>query len=398
MGFFDENRIVPFPFTGILSMIVLLITVAAFIYFYKTNYLQSASNSSMNFLEKIMELIAPFVGPILWVIIAASVTAAIVLMAKKSACSSSSPTDIARYEGFASPSEIRSLIKQGEKAVDRIQDTLDTIMNAADDTCGMLKDVEEMYVGNQSAPKTDEEANLPENVRNDRIDDRKRRARKRFLEERKLHASLKSETFKKHGIYECFQDVATPGPTAPPEETDLLELREVKHSLKTALENAEVKLATIRIDKLETALAFIQHQYNKSQRAATKEGFATGGNDVQEMQDLLDKEKRFYNASQQLLKYIQEAKKFQQGTYKAANDFENGKMDQDTMKALLPVPKPVQGNCKPGLYQYALYSGGFCCEEPPTDYLAEHKDFSACHRGACSQNPETATKEIPLCS
>jgi hypothetical protein len=413
MGFFDENRIVPFPFTGILSLLFVISLMAAFTYLYKTNSLQSVVSVSSNFLDEFynqsaliasasaststskLELIAPFVGPIIWALIAASVIAAIVFMSKKNACTSSSPIDAARYEGFASKSEIRSLIKQGQKAVDRVNDTLDTIMNAADDTCSMLKDAEEMYVGNLSAPKTDEEANLPENERNSRIDDRKKRAKKRFIEERKIHASLKSETFKKHGVYECFEDVAS-----QPEETYMQEFNEVKLSLKTVLDNSEVKLATIRIDQLQTALDFINRLYEKNNQAnaAAKEGFESGDQDIIEMEALLEREQKFYNASRELLKYVKSAKEIQQGTYKVANEFENGKIDQDTAKALLPVPKPIQGKCADGLYQYALYSGGFCCQEPPTNYDMQHKDFSTCSLGACSQNPETVTNQIPLCS
>ncbi len=314
------------------------------------------------------------------------------------ACSGPSPKNgrASYYEGFAAPSEyaktLRAYIKQVEAAIERVDDTHDHLMNASDDTCDIIRDIEDVYASNSASPRNMDESNLPEDVLKKKLDDRKKRAKKRMLDERRTFTkNVSSEP-----MLECFEDAG-----ANDEEKDLEdELSAQATVLEKSLGDAEFALATKKSEQIHTALNFAENQLTKNikrvQSAHTEEGFVQSEL-IARVDKLLAREKEFSEEVDKVIEHTQKAKAMQKEATKKVNDLEEGNIDESSVAELIPEPKAVQGRCKPGMYEFAAYSGGFCCPEKPTDYNKEHQDYSTCNTsGACALGAETAGG-MPVC-
>jgi hypothetical protein len=333
-------------------------------------------------------LVAAFVPPFVWLLLLTAIVTGIIILANK-ARKSASPTSGSTplYETFYAPTDIVGLTRQGRKAIERVEQTVDSVMVAADETCGLVKDMEEIFVANLSAPQSEEEMALPEKIRKHREEERTVRARRRFREKHKMFAERGGN---KRPVLECFENE-----NSGASEDDMKEFKATEAELKEALGSAHVKLTNTKINAAHTALEFIEEQMTKTVQtsAVFEEGFQVGG-----MMALLKEEQAFYDASRQLITYLEAVKKTKSGTIGAIDKFENGEMTSDELRSLMPTPKPIQGKCRDGYYQYASYAGGMCCAEPPVDYNEEYKDYTTCNRGACSLIKELSSEAVPMCA
>lgn len=316
------------------------------------------------------------------------------------ACSSPSPrgpSGAPYYEGFATDETsdyaktLKDYIQKVESAIDRVDDSSDRMMNATDDTCDIIRDIEDMYVSNQGSPRDEDEAGLPEDMLKRKMEARTKRAKDRFVQERGAY----TKTVSTQPVLECFQDSG-----AADYENELEnELSSQADILQKALDVAEVKLAVKKSEQIHTALNFAEHQLNKNIKKieSGEEGFADSEL-IGRVTDLLAREKVYSQQVSQVMDHTKKVKAIQKQAAKKVNDLDNGNVDAASVDELLPRPKPIQGRCRDGMYQFASYSGGFCCPEQPTDYDKEHQDYSTCSAaGACALGKET-TGGLPLCS
>lgn len=66
------------------------------------------------------------------------------------------------------------------------------------------------------------------------------------------------------------------------------------------------------------------------------------------------------------------------------------------------TPEPTQGKCPAGMYEYAKYTGGFCCPVKPINYRRDINDYNNCpttswnNKSLCALDPKR-TQGQPIC-
>ena len=319
------------------------------------------------------------------------------------ACSGPSPLGprgAPYYETFANEvseyaKTLKGYIQQVEAATERIDTSNDHMMNATDDTCDIIRDIEDIYVSNRGSPQDEDETGLPEDMLKRKMDARKKRGKDRFVQERGAF----TKTVSSQPMLECFQDAGSAADVADYENELESELSSVTDMLQKALDAAEVTLATTKSEQIHTALNFAEHQFNKNMKKIEggEEGFADNEL-IGRVKDLLAREKAYSLQVAEVLDHAKKVKAIQKESAKKVNNLEEGNVDAASVDELLPRPKPTQGRCRDGMYQFAAYSGGFCCPVEPADYNKEHQDYSTCSAaGACALGKETAGG-LPLCT
>jgi hypothetical protein len=297
------------------------------------------------------------------------------------------------FESFANPTpaDISRYITEVENAIQRTETSMDRLAKATDDTCNIIQDVEEIYVGNEAAPEDDSELELSEDRQKKREELRRKRGQARFTTERANHAARVS----KEPVLECFEDAGS--------DTELEEdeLRTSAEELASLLDTAEVRLHAKKIAQINTSLKFAEIQFQKAIRA--QEDFANpprslkGLDLLKHVDSLLLREAAFTRDVRAVLGNVTYAKQLQRDAKKKGSDLEEGKVSEETVKEFTPQPKATQGKCPASMFQFASYNGGFCCPTVPTNYSGELNDYTECPIGnICSINKETARGQ-PLC-
>jgi hypothetical protein len=275
----------------------------------------------------------PIVGQFLWVaLLFAGVTlviAVIMMLVKRATCAQSS--DLPTYEPFE-PSRadgtltaIQTRIKDLRAAGDLVQDALDTMNDAADETCNIMREVEEVYVGNSSAPSDPSEFDLPAEIQKKRQQERERRGRLRFAEERKLYAAMT-----KKPVYECFSASSTDVAEAEQELSMLV------NEITGILDTAEVKLAAEKQEKIRSLLNFNERYLKKAVNAATAEGFwadLKGAALLAKADELLGKAKTIYGDILALKQDVKLQRQVANGLTKKAVALGNGEFSQSDISA-----------------------------------------------------------------
>jgi hypothetical protein len=330
-----------------------------------------------------LELVFP---PLPWIALVVAVWIGLAFLVRSSCQTPTLPVGTATFEPFQNPTQrdINTYIRRVEQAQTRAESTLEKLTSGLDDTCLIIKDVEEVYVGNVAAPADTSETELSEERQKQREETRRKRGQQRFTEEREANAKKSNTT-----VLECFAS-----------EVDMEaeeDLRNSVQDLEAFLDSAQVQLAEKKLASGYADLAFSNTQFKK----ALKEGFAVslrGDALLSYTNTVLQKEGAFYNEAMEFLKAVQETKATQTTFKNKVKALDEGVVEAEDVRALAPVPAPVQGRCKEGNFQFGSYSGGFCCPTTPTKYSASLRDYTECpDKRACSLHKETSNG-LPVCA
>jgi hypothetical protein len=216
----------------------------------------------------------PFVGSIGFIIlivgVVAIVTTSIIALIRYNTCS----PHPGYYEPFEdtglskSIGDMRVRIQRIQGIKDILSNTMEEVNDAADDTCDILKQIEDSYVSSGSAPSDESEYSLPQATQDKRMADRKKRAEKRFATEESVFKSVS-----KRQLLECFAN-NDPAEAAEAASTQQ-ELTDELHELQQLIDNAEIQSAVNKIDQINARLMFNAPYINKGLKSVT-EGFDDG--------------------------------------------------------------------------------------------------------------------------
>lgn len=178
-------------------------------------------------------------------------------------CAGASP---GAYEQFANKgdsylAQLKSRIESITAAKNKVEDAIASLNDTADETCNIMKELEQVYVGNSAAPSDPSEFSLPSAIQEKRRADRERRAVSRFAEERALFSAAAQSP-----ILECF----SAGNSVAEAETELAGLCD---EITVALDSAEVKMMDVKKQKIRTLMDFNGRYLKKALNTATAEGF-----------------------------------------------------------------------------------------------------------------------------
>ena len=203
-------------------------------------------------------------------LIGALIITAIVVLVKGISCVINPPNAFEPFESTSAPQDnfyaaVKDRIGKIQKTKAIIESLLTDIGDAADETCSIMKIVQEKYVQSAAAPADDAEATLPENVRIARRNERMIRAEKRFQDEKRAFSVIGN----KPPVLECF--AVSDGDVDAAES----ELANEVESLIQLLDNAEVKLSITKSQQIVSSLGFNAKYINKGLEALSpNEGFA----------------------------------------------------------------------------------------------------------------------------
>jgi hypothetical protein len=212
---------------------------------------------------------SPIAGKILVYVIGAALSilaiVAIIMFVKQFAGSTRSG---AVYEHFETNDD--GLFVEYTKRIPRIQSIkeqlesdMEALSDMSDDTCNIMSQIQDTYVGNASAPVEEEEYSLPQAEQKSLQEKRKRRAILRFETEKKQYMALNN----RKTILECFS--ADQDDLAEAEQT----LSDAVSDLITIIDSAEVRLAAEKGEQIDSLLGFNAKYLKKALDAATVEGF-----------------------------------------------------------------------------------------------------------------------------
>ena len=173
------------------------------------------------------------------------------------------------YEHFQASSadgllvEYKKRIPKVKSIKEQLEKDMELLSDMADDTCNIMAQIQDTYVGNSVAPSDEDEYNLPKAQQEKLQETRKRRGILRFEEEKKQYMALNQ----RKTILECFSadgdDLAEAEQTLSDEVSDLL----------AVIDSAEVRIAAEKGEKIDSLLGFNAKYLKKALDTATVEGF-----------------------------------------------------------------------------------------------------------------------------
>jgi hypothetical protein len=183
------------------------------------------------------------------------------------------------YEPFASLSAAEAYKKELSSRVPKLKqlnqvldDSIDTFNDNVQDTCEVYAQVEDIYVGNNSSPASEDEYNLPKDELDRRLARRKKSAQKRFQEARMIYSTTVNTP-----VYECFENPKSQEPQSIPDLED--DLRAELEDLETKIQSVQVGTVGQKGDSLNALLKFNNKYIKKSlqemgnEKARVLEGF-----------------------------------------------------------------------------------------------------------------------------
>jgi hypothetical protein len=310
------------------------------------------------------------------------------------------------FESFVNPNtaEYKLYLSKVEDAIDRTSKSIEKLTNGTDDTCDMIRDIEEVWVGNEAAPKDSSETELSPERQRIRQDLRRKRGQERFNTARTRHANAVSNL----PVLECFEEDIDAVDAQDDAELEEDELRIATQELESLLDTADVRLAAVKVKQMTTALMFAEYQFEKAIEEQEKEKedadiefftnpLPTGVALLRHIDGLLEREMKFTKMVNLVLLHVKRAKQLERMSKGLAADLDDGKVPEKLVEASAPAPKPARGKCPKNMYQFASYSGGFCCPTVPTDYDRERNDYAICPvKGVCALHDRTK-QTYPVC-
>lgn len=215
----------------------------------------------------------PIVGSVVFYLVCVVLTG-LLLYGLVQFIKSYAPRDISKgavYERFTDAVDYESRINAIRVLRADLEGAIDVLAESSDTLCNIHDQVQDTYIGNNSAPTDESELSMPKEQQDRLTEKRKIRAKKRFEEEKKLYAASKNMP----PVYECFAD----GGDA---ETLSLEIEE----LEALLEQPEIKKYIKEAEGMETLLAFNSKFLNKAMDSIV-EGYFDATEDLLQRADRL---------------------------------------------------------------------------------------------------------------
>jgi hypothetical protein len=195
--------------------------------------------------------------------------AGIILLIRSATCTTSNAENV--YEHFDETDDYLANLQKHTKLVRQamatLQNDMDILDEDTDDTCDIMKSVEDTFISNKSAPSDESEFELSREEQQKRIDRRKVNAKKSFQEKKNVFAASTG----KLPLLECFASVDA---VAQAQE----ELADAVNELTTLLDSAEMKLAITKGQKTWLSLLFTAPYLKKAVDMSTSkptENFAS---------------------------------------------------------------------------------------------------------------------------
>ena len=272
----------------------------------------------------------PIVGHLIAYIVSFAVAslliAGIILLIRSATCASMQAENV--YEHFDQSddylSNLRKRIGLVKQTIATLQNDMDILGEDADDTCDIMKSVEDTYISSKSAPSDESEFELPREVQQIRINRRKERAKKSFEEQKGAFV----ESHGKKPLLECF---------ASSEDLEQ-DLNDVVQELTLLLDSAEMKLAVTKGEKTWMSLLFTAPFLKKAVDITTPnttEHFATmkGGNLLSKADELIGKANTIHARFKPLRDQVVAQKTVARSLNKKAGDLQQGKISQSDVAA-----------------------------------------------------------------
>lgn len=297
--------------------------------------------------EPILKLIDTFKPMIVSGLIAFGAFYAIIWLANKAACNLRSTQGTSRYEPFQMRtttatasykpppgSPTAAYIPYVERAIKRLEKTLEIIPELTSDICGIVKEIENAYVSTKSGDVDESEFSLPRDQQEARRQARKERAAKIFATNRRLFAK-KANT----AALECFLD-----------ETEA-ELQTAAQELQTLLDDPDVQTHIQAYPSSMNALEFSSNYLNKSieltdgfQGSPTPPSMSqpvsslTGAALLRAVENLLQKEAQFSTQTTTLQQTYATVNDRVQSQYRKASRLQSGDVSSSDVKSSLSPP------------------------------------------------------------
>lgn len=219
------------------------------------------------------------------------------------------------YEHFETTpvSPVQSRIDTIQTIRDTIQSDLDSLHDSQDDTCEILKQIEQSQVANYSLPNDTAEYSNPDPKR---ADSRNARAKKRFELEKQQYTILHSTG----PLLECFDDAS-----------DERMLSGEVDALSDLLDKLDMKLA----DTITTTLGFNSGYLQKMVKASTTEGFFTdlrGPELLAKADAVIDRANTLHTKLQSVRSEVEKQTKVARALNTKHADLQNGKVSQDDIQ------------------------------------------------------------------
>lgn len=250
--------------------------------------------------------------------------AGIIILVQSASCKSGQSANL--YEHFDANDDYLSNLQKRttlvKKTIETIQSDMDILGDDADDTCNIMKIVEDAYISNNSAPTDESEYELSREVQQSRVEKRKERAKRNFQAQKDAFV----ESHQKKPLLECF------APSGDVEQAEQ-DLNDAVRELSLLLDSAEMKLATTKGEKTWLSLLFNAPFLKKaidSTTPKTSENFDTvKGSDILSKADELIGKANTIHARFNVLREQVTAQKAVAGSLnKKANDLQKGKVSQ----------------------------------------------------------------------
>ena len=274
----------------------------------------------------------PIVGQLVAYIIGfallALLIASIILLIRSATCTGTQAENV--YEHFDETDDYLSNLQRRtalvKQTISTLQSDMDILDEDADDTCEIMKSVEDTFISNKSAPSDESELELPREVQQTRMDRRKERAKKSFQEKKNIFAA----SVGKLPLLECFASVSD---VAQAQQ----DLGDVIQELSLLLDSAEMKLAITKGQKTWLSLLFTAPYLKKAVDMTTPnitERFSTKDGDLLSKADELIGKANTIHASLKIVRdQVIAQKKVAGSLNKKAGELQQGNISQSDVSA-----------------------------------------------------------------
>jgi hypothetical protein len=210
-------------------------------------------------------IIPPEIGTILIYLGVAAIFISIVFMIFKYRNVSAPTDEKIYYEHFESPNDwsvsaLQTRINRIRAIKEEILTYGEEVGTLADETCMIMKKVEDSYINNSSQLRNPKDYNKPEAERNKMIESRQRLAKKQFADSTALYSAVNG----RKPLLECFY--------ANNEDVALAEseLNTEIEQLEKILDTVEVKAAALKKEKAGMTLGFTLRYLQNAIQSLTK--------------------------------------------------------------------------------------------------------------------------------
>ena len=251
------------------------------------------------------------------------------------ACSGSGVT---KYEPFSGAQglvfEMKDRTEKLQAVKEGLERDLESLSTSADDVCAILKQVEDTYITNSSAPSSADEMNLSADIQERRKADRRKRAATSFKDRMKQYIDLNGGK----PLYECFENSS--------ESSLVLATQELQNAVRetaAVLNTGEVKMASLKEEKIRSLMGFNATFLKKTIDALTganKETFAnedlTGRALIQQADEILKQASTLHTRVIALAKDVEIQRKASAGLDAKAANLGEGNFSSADVHAAAP--------------------------------------------------------------